>query len=558
MYVKRINLRNFKSFPKATLELDRTFSSIVGPNGSGKSNVIDALLFAFGEMRLKSMRVKSTKDLIFKQHNVAEVSVVLAEDNAGDFGIQEVEENGKTRRIFPVGVHEVRRLIRKDGKTKYVLDGKRVKKYVIDDFLAQNAISLHHVIKQGEVQRIVEMNSKDRRSLLDFVSNVSEYEDKKREAFLELSKVDDKLKEAQTVFAEREGYLKELEQDKKNAEKFLQLEAAFKRAAATLLHLDVVALEKELEELVSTNADYRVRYDQLVQKIKTCEALIDAAHAKKDDLNKIIAEKSQGREMSLQKEIDHLEAQIAQAKNIIEDKSGFVKKNDERKRAVDTDLRKVGDEIKGFERQKSDLESAVKDLKKLLDQEQSYLDKLLGQANSFSRQFFDARKTMETSTEQMQQSKDELSSLQAEVAKQQELSRLKADELVRLKKGIFSDFSEPLFRLDADRKSVKSELLPFERSLSELFEEEKEINHRLPSLEKTLLELQQKITESESKLRAFGDSSSKALESVLALRSKEKGIYGTVGELIRYPSNYSVPVSVAMGNRFQYVSSCAR
>src|SRR3989338_237101 len=123
MYVKRILLRNFKSFPKATLELDKSFSSIVGPNGSGKSNVVDALMFAFGEMRLKSMRVKSTKDLIFKQHNVAEVSIVLAEDDARDFVIQEVEENSKTRRIFPVGVHEIRRLIRKDGKTKYVLDG---------------------------------------------------------------------------------------------------------------------------------------------------------------------------------------------------------------------------------------------------------------------------------------------------------------------------------------------------------------------------------------------------------------------------------------------------
>src|SRR3989338_5088917 len=108
MYVKRILLRNFKSFPKATLELDKSFSSIVGPNGSGKSDVVDALMFAFGEMRLKSLRVKSTKDLIFKQHNVAESAVVLAEDSATDFTITELEENGKKRRIFPSGLHEVR------------------------------------------------------------------------------------------------------------------------------------------------------------------------------------------------------------------------------------------------------------------------------------------------------------------------------------------------------------------------------------------------------------------------------------------------------------------
>ncbi|HLD76269.1 MAG TPA: AAA family ATPase, partial [Candidatus Norongarragalinales archaeon] len=531
MYVKRILLRNFKSFPKATLELDKSFSSIVGPNGSGKSNVVDALMFAFGEMRLKSLRVKSTKDLIFKQHNVAESAVVLAEDSATDFTITELEENGKKRRIFPSGLHEVRRLIRKDGKTKYLLDGKKVKKYVIEDFLAKHSISLHHVIKQGEVQRIVEMNPKDRRQLLDFVSNVAEYEDKKREALVELSKVDDKLKEAQTVFAEREGYLKELEKDKKNAERFLQLESLFKRAAATLLHLEIIGLEKDLETVISANTEYRARYEELVLKIRQCEELIDRTHSQKDEVNRTISEKSQGREMALQKEIDGIEARITQAKALIDDKLAFTKKHEDRKRAVDLDLQKTADEIRGFEKQKARLETDVLDLKKLMDQEQGSLDKLLGQASNFSKQFFEARKTMDTATESMQKCKDELGVLQTEVAKSQELVRLKSEEHARLKRGVFSDFSEPLAALETQRKALRDALSPIEKSLNEFFSEEKEVNQRLPKLETLLLDLREKMTVSESKLRIAGDSSSKALEAVLSLRSKEKGIYGTVGEL---------------------------
>ena len=134
MFVKKLVLKNFKSFENASLEFTPGFVSLVGPNGSGKSNVIDGLLFAFGESSLKSMRVKKTPDLVFKNHSAAEVSVVL--------------DDGTTQT-------EIKRLVRKDGKTKYGLEGKRVKKYVLEEFLASHKISLNNIIKQGEVQRIV-------------------------------------------------------------------------------------------------------------------------------------------------------------------------------------------------------------------------------------------------------------------------------------------------------------------------------------------------------------------------------------------------------------------
>ena len=106
MYVKKIVLKNFKSFASATVLLDSGFVSFVGPNGSGKTNLIDSLLFAFGESSLKSMRVKRTSDLIHAANPYAEVHVFL--EDAG----------GKTT--------EIRRAIRRDGKAKYWLNGKRI------------------------------------------------------------------------------------------------------------------------------------------------------------------------------------------------------------------------------------------------------------------------------------------------------------------------------------------------------------------------------------------------------------------------------------------------
>src|SRR3989344_932015 len=186
-------LQNFKSFKKGEVILSQGFNAIVGPNGSGKSNICDGVQFAFTESRLRSMRVKKIRDLIFENSGVGEAAVVLSD--------------GSKERI-------VKRALRKDGKIKYSLDGRRVKKYVLEELLARNNISLQHVIKQGEVQRIVEMHPKDRRQMIDLISGVAEYESKKKEALGELEKVQSKVSQERAVIAEKHGYLSELEQDK--------------------------------------------------------------------------------------------------------------------------------------------------------------------------------------------------------------------------------------------------------------------------------------------------------------------------------------------------------
>src|SRR5438552_2264327 len=55
MHVSHITLRNFKSFPHATVKLSRGFNCIVGPNGGGKCLTGDArVLLADGQW--KTMR----------------------------------------------------------------------------------------------------------------------------------------------------------------------------------------------------------------------------------------------------------------------------------------------------------------------------------------------------------------------------------------------------------------------------------------------------------------------------------------------------------------------
>ena len=134
------------------------------------TNIVDAIMFALGESRIRSLRAKKTPDLIFNNAKFAEVELKLSDGKGANATVS--------------------RAIRRDGKIKYLLNGKRSHRYTVQDFLRQHNISTYNIIQQGQVQQIVQMNSKERRGLIDQVANVLEYEEKKKEAFAELYKVD--------------------------------------------------------------------------------------------------------------------------------------------------------------------------------------------------------------------------------------------------------------------------------------------------------------------------------------------------------------------------------
>ena len=88
MRLKRLDLYGFKSFAaRSTFEFGEGITAIVGPNGSGKSNIADAIRWVLGEQNLRSLRAKTTEDMIFAgaatDHAQGMAEVLITLDNGG-------------------------------------------------------------------------------------------------------------------------------------------------------------------------------------------------------------------------------------------------------------------------------------------------------------------------------------------------------------------------------------------------------------------------------------------------------------------------------------------
>jgi chromosome segregation protein len=182
MYLKSLEISGFKSFAgKASLSFTTPITSIVGPNGSGKSNVAEAFRFVLGEQSMKSMRGKRTEDLIWNGSRSTpksnRASVKLRFDNTPH------ETEYGVKRLFDIDFDEVivERVIHRDASSEYQLNGSPVRLKDIIELLAAAHIgaSGHHIISQGEADRVLSVNSRERRAMIEDALGLKIYQYKK-------------------------------------------------------------------------------------------------------------------------------------------------------------------------------------------------------------------------------------------------------------------------------------------------------------------------------------------------------------------------------------------
>ncbi len=234
MYLKSLELSGFKSFAKkATLEFTSSITGIVGPNGSGKSNTAEAFRFVLGEQSIKSLRGKRGEDMIW---NGAETN-----SRANRASVKLTFDNRK--KLFPnIDFDEVtlERVVHRDNSNEYLLNGSQVRLRDIVEMLSGAHIGStgHHIISQGEADRILSASIRERREMVEDALGLKQYQWKKLESLRRLEKTEENMKQVESLRREIAPHIKFL---KKQVEKFEKTEEL--RKELIILYKEYFAVE---------------------------------------------------------------------------------------------------------------------------------------------------------------------------------------------------------------------------------------------------------------------------------------------------------------------------
>jgi len=336
MYIKRLIMHGFKSFPRKTeIPFTPGINVFLGPNGSGKSNISDAICFVLGRMSMKSLRAARAGNLIFLGgENIApakEASVEIVFDNS--------------KKIFSVDKPEitVKRIVRRSGQSIYKINNETKTRQEVLSLLAQAGVDPQgfNIILQGEIQNFVRMQAEERRTILEEVSGISVYESRKEKSLHELEKTEEKLKEVHSILRERTAYLNNLEKERQQALRYKKLEAEIKRLKASIINLGLQKKKKEAEAL-NLNIEGKNKEIGGVKKIILgLETEIKNAEAGISRINRQIQESTGLEQEKLNNEIANLRAELA---------------------AMDVKKENHASKISEFSQQKKDMQEALKGL----------------------------------------------------------------------------------------------------------------------------------------------------------------------------------------------------
>jgi len=212
--LKSLEIAGFKSFAKKeTLTFNSSITSVVGPNGSGKSNVAEAFRFVLGEQSIKSMRGKRGEDLIFNGSNkvgrLNRASVKVVFDNS--------------KKIFSIDFGEVtiERVVHRDSANEYFINGSQVRLKDVIELLSQAHIGAtgHHIISQGEADKILNSNLFERRAMIEDALGLKIYQYKRQESERKLEKTEENIREVDLLQKEIAPHLKFLKKQMEKLEK---------------------------------------------------------------------------------------------------------------------------------------------------------------------------------------------------------------------------------------------------------------------------------------------------------------------------------------------------
>lgn len=313
--IDRITLQGFKSFAdRVSIPFPHGFTVICGPNGAGKSNISDAILFALGMSSAKQIRAERLVNLIFhgtKKRGSAKYCLVSLYIDNRDKKLPFDEEIKITRKVNDKGL------------TIFRLNGKVVTRSKIMDVLSSISLSAYgyNIIMQGDINRIIEMSGTGRREIIDQISGIQEFDDKKRKTQIELEKVEKHIHEMEIIENEKEKLLEKLKREKENAERRIVLDKEADKIRASIVSQEKFKIEQNLDDVNKQFDEYSKDLEELNKNYTEKAGELETKRKKVLDMGDTLLKKSRDRDLlmrinylnnEIQRKIDRIEVNQAE------------------------------------------------------------------------------------------------------------------------------------------------------------------------------------------------------------------------------------------------------
>ena len=359
MYLKSLEIAGFKSFAKkAALSFDTAVTGIVGPNGSGKSNVAESFRFVLGEQSIKSMRGKRGEDLIWN-----------GADGGGKSNRASVKATfDNSKRLFNIDFDEVslERVVHRDNANEYLINGSPARLKDITELLAMAHIgaSGHHIISQGEADRILSANIMERREMIEDALGLKIYQYKKVESQRKLEKTEENMKQVESLRREIAPHLKFLKKQVEKIEKVEQMRGELRIAYKEYFKREEDFIQSEKKRIAHEKEQPSKESARLEKELAEAKMVIEKSKGKdassselislENDLAKCRAEKDEHN-----RKLGVIEGEISGALRVIA-KEKEKRSKDEYKTVLLKDVEGVADKIEAL--------SGISDAKSLFDQ----------------------------------------------------------------------------------------------------------------------------------------------------------------------------------------------
>ena len=560
MYLKQIELENFKSFGgKMTIPLMEGYLAVTGPNGSGKSNITDAILFVLGPKSSKAMRAGKLTDLIFdggKTKNRADYTKVSLVFDNSDHILPWNDTTVRLTRLVRLAANGA------DYSSYFYINDQKSSMTEFDNLLSRARISAdgYNLVQQGDVTRIVQMSSVERRRILDGISGIASYDSDISKSEAERASAQTDLDRIDIIRTELERQLAELEKAMEDAKKYLQIQDRQRMAKAQMSYRGIddenekiASFENNINEITVELEKMAAEKEKIIAQMEECDRRI--AELEKEIEDKAGPEYKKFKDDLMQKRVN---------KATVEDKQEQLSDtNEELQQNIELDREELAD----VEKDIATLTNTINENKIALDEKKAEKAKVDAEVKRINEE-------LSSKGGEHKQLQDKLTALEPKIDAESVRSSELSKDLAALdaKRG---EVSRTLAEAEEDVNNAKFEIKDLEWHISEIKKNQKE-NGSEAILQK-LLAKQKEQAEKEKQENDLMDAAtrlgneynrlnaeknaedrmrgSEAVRFVLSLRDMRKiqGIHGTVAELASVDKEYELAMSVAAGAKMQAV-----